>query len=236
VEVPAVWLIIGVQAAGKSTVADGLAHAFSRGVHIGGGQFYRWVANGWVHPTETGADEYARRLLNLRYRLSAMVADEYLREGFTAVVQDNIYGQDVLTWLRAVKARPRHLVVLRPSVEVVRERDSAGGRRLARWPIGVVSSRSRALIAFSRRRRAKVCGWTRPHKRHRRRSVRSLRGGARPWLIADDSPEGYVAGQQNVRHLSGLMGRRDRPWSCRFVAGRSAAGGDTDPGTSRRQR
>ena len=48
--------------------------------------------------------------LDLRYRLSAMVADEYATAGFTAVVQDNIYGEDVATWLERVRSRPRHLV------------------------------------------------------------------------------------------------------------------------------
>ncbi len=33
----AVWVVIGVQASGKSTVADLLAHQFERGVHIRGG-------------------------------------------------------------------------------------------------------------------------------------------------------------------------------------------------------
>jgi cytidylate kinase len=44
-----VWLVIGVQAAGKSTVADLLARQFEHGVHVRGGQFYRWVVRGWVH-------------------------------------------------------------------------------------------------------------------------------------------------------------------------------------------
>jgi len=38
-----VWLVTGVQAAGKSTVADLLARQFDRGVHLRGGQFYRWA-------------------------------------------------------------------------------------------------------------------------------------------------------------------------------------------------
>lgn len=117
-----VWLIAGVQAAGKSTVADLLARQFERGVHIRGGQFYRWAVRGWVQAGDPRSDE-ARRLLDLRYRLAAMTADEYFRAGFAAVVQDNIFGADVTRWLQSVTARPRHLVVLRPSVAVVRQRE-----------------------------------------------------------------------------------------------------------------
>jgi chloramphenicol 3-O-phosphotransferase len=127
-----IWLVIGVQASGKSTVADLLAHQFERGVHIRGGQFYRWAVNGWVHPWNEDSVE-ARRLLDLRYRLSALAANEYGDAGFTTVVQDNLYGEDVRTWLRRVTVRPRHLVVLRPTVAVVQERDEA--RRAAEGKI-----------------------------------------------------------------------------------------------------
>jgi hypothetical protein len=118
-----VWLVTGAQAAGKSTTAELLASQFDRGVHVRGGQFYRWAVRGWVHVGDVDRPDDARRLLDLRYRLSALVADEYCRAGFTTVVQDNIFGHDVVQWLRAVEARPRRLVVLRPSVEVVAERE-----------------------------------------------------------------------------------------------------------------
>ena len=118
------WLIIGVQAAGKSTVADLLAREFERGVHVRGGQFYRWAVSGWVHPTSVLSDE-ARRLLDLRYRLSAQAAHEYCLAGFSTVVQDNIFGEDVQTWLRDANVQPSHLVVLRPSVSAVKQRDEA---------------------------------------------------------------------------------------------------------------
>ena len=118
-----IWLVTGVQAAGKSTVADLLAREFDRAVHVRGGQFYRWVVTGWVHAGDARAAE-ARRLLDLRYRLSAKVADEYCAAGFCAVVQDNIFGADVVRWLRSVTGRPRRLVVLRPSTEVVRLRET----------------------------------------------------------------------------------------------------------------
>ncbi len=111
----------GVQAAGKSTVAGLLARGFDRGVHVRGGQFYRWAVRGWVHAGDTRAGE-ARRLLDLRYRLAAIVADEYCRAGFCTVVQDNIFGEDVAAWLSSVTARPRRLVVLRPSPASSRSR------------------------------------------------------------------------------------------------------------------
>src|SRR5579863_4489493 len=123
-----IWLVTGVQAAGKSTVADLLAAQFERGVHIRGGQFYRWVVSGWVHVDGEPASE-ARRLLDLRYRLSARVADEYSAEGFAVVVQDNIFGADVVRWLSSIAARPRHLVVLRPSAAAVAAREEARRRR-----------------------------------------------------------------------------------------------------------
>ncbi|HEY5111787.1 MAG TPA: AAA family ATPase [Acidimicrobiales bacterium] len=130
-----IWLVVGVQASGKSTVADLLARRFDAGVHVRGGEFYRWAVRGWVHHDDERASE-ARRLLDLRYRLSAKVADEYCAAGFTTVVQDNIYGLDVMTWLNLVTVRPRHLVVLRPSIGVV------GGREeLRRRTTGKVAYR-----------------------------------------------------------------------------------------------
>lgn len=121
------WLITGAQASGKSTVADLLAQRFARGVHVRGGQFYRWAVSGWTHVDDNDEAE-ARRLLDLRYRLSATVADEYAAAGFTTIVQDNIYGPDVERWLDSVRARPLHLVVLRPRVPIVEARDAARRR------------------------------------------------------------------------------------------------------------
>ena len=113
----------GAQASGKSTVADLLARSFPRGVHVRGGQFYRWVVRGWA-PFDDPDPAAARRDLDLRYRLSRQAADTYAAAGFTCVVQDNVYGADVADWLAALAA-PAHLVVLRPAVAVLEARDAA---------------------------------------------------------------------------------------------------------------
>jgi hypothetical protein len=120
----AVWLLTGAQASGKSTTAELLAARFERGVHVRGGQLYRWVVRGWVHHDD--ADRAAaRRDLDLRYRLSARIADEYATEGFTVVVNENIYGDDIERWFDALRTRPAHLVVLRPSVDAIAAREAA---------------------------------------------------------------------------------------------------------------
>jgi hypothetical protein len=124
-------LVTGAQASGKSTVADLLARRFERGVHVRGAQFYRWAVRGWVHVGD--ADEHeARRLLDLRYRLSSQVAAEYAAAGFTTIVQDNIYGVDVERWLERVSSTTTHLVVLRPSVEALEQRDAERQRTLGK--------------------------------------------------------------------------------------------------------
>lgn len=131
----AVWLVTGAQASGKTTVADGLAQRFERGVHVRGGQFYRWVVRGWVHVGDPDEVE-ARRLLDLRYRLSSLAADEYAAAGFTTVVQDNIYGPDVEAWLDRIACPLVHLVVLRPRVAVVEARDAERRRTTGKVAYG----------------------------------------------------------------------------------------------------
>jgi len=116
--------VTGAQASGKSTVADLLARRFTSAVHVRGGTFYRWAVSGWRHFDDLDHAE-ARRLLELRYELSAMVARRYAEAGFTAVAQDNIYGHDVVRWLERVDWSPRYLVVLRPTIETLERREAA---------------------------------------------------------------------------------------------------------------
>jgi predicted kinase len=120
----AMVLIIGIPAAGKSTVADRLARRFRRGVHVKGDVFRRMVVSGRHDMTSTPSEE-AWRQLRLRYRLAALTADTYYEAGFSVVIQDVVIGPILTTYVNGIRARPLVLVVLAPRPEVVAVREAA---------------------------------------------------------------------------------------------------------------
>lgn len=111
-------------AAGKSTVAELLAHRFDRGVHVRGDAFRRMVVSGRAEMTAEPSPE-ALRQLKLRYRLAGMVADEYAAAGFTVAVQDVSLGPAFDDFVDAVRTRPRYAVVLAPSAEALAVREAS---------------------------------------------------------------------------------------------------------------
>jgi GrpB-like predicted nucleotidyltransferase (UPF0157 family) len=126
---PAVYLISGPMAAGKTTVARLLAARFPRGVHLEGDLFRRSIV--------TGREEVASDLrpgameqLRLRYRLAAAAADTYAEAGFTVALEDVVPGPLLGEYRTIIRHRPCHVVVLFPSVEAVADR---GAPRVGIW-------------------------------------------------------------------------------------------------------
>lgn len=115
-----VILLTGVQASGKSTVAEALAGRFPRGVHVHGDVFRRWVVSGRVDPAPDAPDE-AWRQLALRHRLTADVARGYRDAGFTVVAQDVVLGEHLPAMVDAI-GEPVHVVVLDPDPAAVAQR------------------------------------------------------------------------------------------------------------------
>lgn len=120
---PAVILLTGVMASGKSTVAQALAERLPRAVHVRGDVFRRMVVSGQAEMVP-GAYEEAIAQLRLRYRLSAMTADAYASEGWTAVVQDVVLGEELAAYVERVRTRPLYVVVLAPEPQAVAEREA----------------------------------------------------------------------------------------------------------------
>lgn len=118
-----VIVVTGIMAAGKSTVAQLLAERFSRGVHLRGDVFRRMIVRGQASIGSPLSDEAVAQL-RLRYRLAGAAADGYAEAGFTVVLQDIVLGPELPAYVDGITARPRHLVVLAPSPDVVARREA----------------------------------------------------------------------------------------------------------------
>jgi predicted kinase len=88
----AIILLTGIQAVGKSTVAQLLAEQLPRSVHVRGDLFRRMIVNGRADMVPDPPAE-AIAQLRLRHRLTAATCDAYFRDGFTVVAQDVILGE-----------------------------------------------------------------------------------------------------------------------------------------------
>jgi predicted kinase len=139
-----VVLITGVMAAGKSTVAQAPAERLPRAAHVRGDVFRRMIVSG-REEYEPGADGEGEAQLRLRYRLSAATADAYAEAGFTAVVQDVVLGADLPAYVRLVRTRPLHVVVLAPSPEVVVAREAGRAKTgYGAWTVEALDGALRA--------------------------------------------------------------------------------------------
>ena len=108
-----VFLIIGIMAAGKSTVAELLAQRFSKSVHLRGDIFRKMITSGKEEMT-TNPSEEAMKQLNLRYNLAARTADSYHDAGFTVVWQDVMVGKVLPEVIVRIQSRPLYVIVLYP--------------------------------------------------------------------------------------------------------------------------
>jgi hypothetical protein len=110
-------------AAGKTTVARLLASRFDRGVHLEGDFFRRSVVSGRAEMTPDPSPE-ALEQLRLRYRLAAAAADAYVEAGFAVALEDVVVGPLLDEYRKMIRSRPRHVIVLSPSLEALAAREA----------------------------------------------------------------------------------------------------------------
>lgn len=152
---PRVVLVTGLQAAGKSTVAELLARRMSAlAAHFDGDVLYGAVVSGHVDMTPD-PDPAALRELEWRYEGSALLANHYAGKGVDFACSDIIMGGYVSAWLDSIRGAERHLVVLDPSVEAIVARETGRGKTSYRdWGdelTGAVTLMREALMETPRR-------------------------------------------------------------------------------------
>jgi chloramphenicol 3-O-phosphotransferase len=134
---PAVGFVItGVMAAGKSTVAELLAQRFDRGVHVRGDVFRTMIVRG-RDPITPELGEEALRQLDLRQRIAASVANDYWRDDFTVVLQDIYVGAALPNVVGRLEISPLYVVILHPRADVVAERERLRDKTgYGEWDVG----------------------------------------------------------------------------------------------------
>ncbi|MET7282755.1 AAA family ATPase [Kribbella sp. NPDC005582] len=124
---PKVVLVTGLQASGKSTVAPLLAARLGPpAATLDGDVFYHGVVAGAEVMTPNPTAEAVRQL-ELRYAASALVAQHYADNGFDFVASDIVLGEHVERWFDQLHGVDAYLVVLRPTVESIVERELGRG-------------------------------------------------------------------------------------------------------------
>lgn len=117
-----VFVVSGLQAAGKTTVAGLLARRFPRGVHVAGDSFRDMVVAGRIDMAPGNPDGAAEQLL-ARYKAAVAVARVYRDAGFTVVIEDVILGAMALKFLELMPWSEVHFVMLSPSRDAVARRE-----------------------------------------------------------------------------------------------------------------
>src|SRR5215469_7744855 len=121
-------LITGATASGKTTAGHEVAALLPRAVHIDGDVIHGFVVSGAVHfdlPPPPGAVEQ----LMLRYSAAMAALSVYRHAGFDAILSDNIFEAHLTGLLflafADVPTEPVHVVVLEPTLDVIRARYQA---------------------------------------------------------------------------------------------------------------
>ena len=123
----AVILLTGIQAAGKSTIAQLLAERLPMSAHVRGDLFRRMIINGRADMTPDPTSEAVRQL-RLRYQLAATVSDAYFQAGFTVIVQDVILGSHLAEMTAMIHSRPLLLIALAPQAAAIADREQSRGK------------------------------------------------------------------------------------------------------------
>ncbi|MFP3916763.1 AAA family ATPase [Lysinibacillus telephonicus] len=117
-----IYIITGIMASGKSTIAQMLAEQFEKGVHVRGDIFRKMIVKGNIDMTPDYSQSAVEQL-KLRYKMAAKVAEMYYNAGFSVVIQDTYLGKEVISFLNEFESKPVYFITLNPSVESIINRE-----------------------------------------------------------------------------------------------------------------
>ncbi|MEO8539337.1 MAG: AAA family ATPase [bacterium] len=122
-----IYLITGLMASGKTTVAQALAQRFPKSVHVHGDSFRKMIVNGQASMSFELSDD-AKAQLGLRYDLAAQAAKGYADAGYTVVYQDIILGPTLAEVVGKFDGYDLSVVVLEPDADTISKRETSRGK------------------------------------------------------------------------------------------------------------
>ena len=89
---PALVVVTGIMAAGKSTIAHFLAQSFARGVHVEADKLHHMIVSGavWMKEPAEPSGEAAQQL-RLRIKNMCLLGRSFLQVGFIVILDDIIF-------------------------------------------------------------------------------------------------------------------------------------------------
>jgi predicted kinase len=127
---PGIYVIAGTQGAGKSTVARLLAERWERGAWVSADALQQMIVAGRVWPEGAAMSGEAELQLWLRLKNACLLAESFVEQGISAVIDDIVIGERVDHLLAMLAGRSFRFVMLTPRLEVVREREAGRGTQL----------------------------------------------------------------------------------------------------------
>jgi predicted kinase len=124
---PRLVIITGAMAAGKSTVAQAVAEALPKSVHLRGDVFRKMIVGG-AAVMGPELDEEALAQLKLRHDLACDAARRYHAAGFSVVYQDILIGRYLTDVAARLADLDPQIVVLAPDAATLARRDRDRGK------------------------------------------------------------------------------------------------------------
>jgi len=126
---PEIWLISGLPAAGKTTIARALAQRLPRAAHIEGEQLWHQIITGREMPNPDLEGE-SERQFELTIRNQCLLARSYAEANITPILEFVVTTRFHLDAYRNYLVGGRlHLVALAPTLETLTQRDTDRGTK-----------------------------------------------------------------------------------------------------------